>query len=237
MASSVLQNLGRLHIFTAVVAADGASMTSNDGSATIATTSAGLFTITFGDAWLSAPAVVATCLDATYTGVTDGVFNASITSLTTTALAVQTATGGDAGADGAATDSIVHVIAVGLRNNEGSAMSRLLDGLEDLHIFTATVAANGESMTSNDASASIATGGVGLFTITFGEGFRAAPTVGLTALDASYAGAADGVYNASITSISTTALVVQTADGGDADADGAAVDAICHVIAVGTRTN
>ncbi len=115
--SSVLDNLGNLHIFTARVDADGDGMTSNDGSASVATTSAGLFTITFGQAWLSVPTVHLTALDATYTGVTDGVFNASITSITTTALVVQTATGGDAGADGAATDAITHVICVGLRNN------------------------------------------------------------------------------------------------------------------------
>ncbi len=114
-------------------------------------------------------------------------------------------------------------------------MSNVLQNLANLHIFTAKVAANGVTMTSNDGSATIATGGDGLFTITFGQAWLTAPTVGLTALDATYSGAADGVYNASITSISTTALVVQTADGGDADADGAAVDAICHIIAVGAR--
>lgn len=114
--SRVLDDLAMLHIFTARVDADGTAMTSNDGSATIATVSAGLFTITFGQAWLVAPTVLATAVDPTYTGVTDGVLNASITSITTTALNVQTAFGGDAGADGAATDAICHIICVGLRN-------------------------------------------------------------------------------------------------------------------------
>lgn len=116
-------------------------------------------------------------------------------------------------------------------------MSSLLSDLSTTHIFTAAVAADGESMTSNDGSASIATDGVGAFTITFGEAFRSVPTVALTALDATYAAATDGIYNASITSVTTTTIVVQTADGGDADADGAAVDAICHIMAVGERDN
>ena len=116
MASSVLQNLGQLHIFTATVAANGETMTSNDASASIATTSAGLFVITFGEAWLSAPTVILTALDASY-AQPEGVLNASITTLTTTALTVQTATGGDADADGAAADAIVHVIAIGARTN------------------------------------------------------------------------------------------------------------------------
>lgn len=116
-------------------------------------------------------------------------------------------------------------------------MSNVLENLGNLHLFTAVVAADGVTMTSNDASASIATGGDGLFTITFGHAFHTAPIVGATALDATYTGVTDGVYNASITSVTTTALVIQTAKKGDAGADGAAVDAICHIIAVGTRNN
>jgi hypothetical protein len=116
MASGVLDNLGQLHIFTATVAADGATMTSNDPSAEIATIGPGTFTITFGQEWLSAPVVTATGVDA-YSKDTTGVLNASITSLSTTALVLQTAHGGDADADGAAVDAIVHVIAIGKRNN------------------------------------------------------------------------------------------------------------------------
>jgi len=116
-------------------------------------------------------------------------------------------------------------------------MGSLLSELGLLRVFTATVAADGATMTTNDASASIATVSDGKFTITFGKAFRSSPTIGATALDATYAAAADGVYNASITSVSTTAVTIQTAKGGDADADGAAVDAICHVIAVGKRDN
>ena len=67
---SLLSELGLLRIFTATVAADGATMTSNDGSASIATGGDGLFTITFGQAFNAAPVVGATALDATYTGVT-----------------------------------------------------------------------------------------------------------------------------------------------------------------------
>ena len=114
--SRVLDDLGQLHIFAARVAADGVTMTSNDGSATIATTSDGLFVITFGQAWLSTPTVLLTALDPTYVVDTDGVLNASITTITTTALTVQTAFGGDAAADGVAVDAIVHIIAIGQRN-------------------------------------------------------------------------------------------------------------------------
>ena len=115
--SSVLGDLGNLHIMTAVVAADGASMTSNDGSATIATIGPGTFTITFGQAWRSAPTVIATALEASYSKDTTGVLNASITSITTTALVIQTAHGGDAAADGIAVDAIVHVSCFGTREN------------------------------------------------------------------------------------------------------------------------
>jgi len=117
-------------------------------------------------------------------------------------------------------------------------MSSNLESLGLGRIFTAVVAADGESLTTtNDASASIATAGVGKFTITFGKAFLSTPTVVATALDATYAGAADGPYNASITSVSTTAATIQTAKKGDMDADGAAVDAICHVMAFGNRNN
>ena len=116
-------------------------------------------------------------------------------------------------------------------------MSRLLDDLGNIHFFTATVAADGESMTSNDGSATIATTSAGLFTITFGQAFLSATVVSVTPLDATYAAATDGLYSAAIVSLSTTALVIQTAKPGDADADGAAVDAICHVIAIGLRNN
>ncbi len=114
--------------------------------------------------------------------------------------------------------------------------SRVLADLSTTHIFTGVVAANGESITSNDGSATIATIGPGTYTITFGEAFRSTPTVVLTALDATYA-QPEGGHNASITSVSTTSLVVQTATTGDADADGAPLDAICHILAVGERDN
>jgi hypothetical protein len=116
-------------------------------------------------------------------------------------------------------------------------MSSLLDNLGQLHIFTASVAANGESMTTNDGSATIATNGVGDFTITWGEAFLSAPVVVATALDPTYSATTDGAYNASITAVTTTTLQIQTADTGDNAADGAAVDAICHIIAIGLRDN
>jgi len=115
-------------------------------------------------------------------------------------------------------------------------MSRVLSDLAGLHIVTAKVDADGTAMTTNDGSATIATVGPGTFTITFGTAFRSTPTVILTAIDATYANP-EGALNASITAVSTTALTVQTADTGDADADGSAQDAICHILAIGERTN
>lgn len=114
-------------------------------------------------------------------------------------------------------------------------MSSLISNLGNLHIFTAVTNSGGTSITSNDATATIATGGDGLFTITFGEAWLAAPVVGLTGLDPSYDGNSEGILNASITSITTTALVVQTAYGGDAALDGVAQDAIVHIVAIGKR--
>lgn len=115
--------------------------------------------------------------------------------------------------------------------------SSLLDQLGQLHIVRATVAADGESMTCNDESASIATNGTGDFTITFGEPFIAAPIVVATVNDATYAAATDGVYVAEVNAVSTTSVDITTAKSGDADADGAAEDAICYVLIVGLRDN
>jgi hypothetical protein len=65
--SSLLSQLGQGHIVTGTVtASDGtdAALTSNDGSASLARTATGDYTVTFGQAFLSAPTVVANTIDA-----------------------------------------------------------------------------------------------------------------------------------------------------------------------------
>jgi predicted RNA methylase len=61
MSSAVLANLGQLHIVTGrILYTTGVpALTSNDGSATVADTGTGNPTVTFGDAFLTAPQVVA----------------------------------------------------------------------------------------------------------------------------------------------------------------------------------
>lgn len=116
--SSNLNNLGQGHTFSAVVAADGESMTSNDGSASIATNGAGDFTITFGQAFLSAPIVVAQVVDATDS--TDAAHSAAVVVAATGSVQIQTKT---TVTNGTATeilsslaDLVCNVIAVGSRN-------------------------------------------------------------------------------------------------------------------------
>jgi hypothetical protein len=117
--SSVLKNLGQLHIVTGAVAADGESMTSNDGSASIATVSAGLFTVTFGQPFLSAPVVTCSVVDATWS--TDAANGCNVVSVATNTVQIQA---WEAVTNGTATDILnvatdlpVQFIAVGMRDN------------------------------------------------------------------------------------------------------------------------
>lgn len=61
MASSALDNLGQLHIVTGrIIYTTGVpALTTNDGSATVADTGTGNATVTFGDAFVSAPQIIA----------------------------------------------------------------------------------------------------------------------------------------------------------------------------------
>ena len=118
--SSVLKDLGQLHVVAAkVVGISTASITSNDGSATLTDNGTGDYTVTFGDAFLSVPAVSATVIDATIsTAAAQGIV---ITAVATGSVQFQTwqTTLATAGTDivNAATDLDFHFIAVGMRNN------------------------------------------------------------------------------------------------------------------------
>lgn len=67
--SSVLGNLGMLHVVTGTVNASqgtDATLSSNDASATLARDGTGQYTVTFGQAFMSAPVIVAQTVDATF---------------------------------------------------------------------------------------------------------------------------------------------------------------------------
>ena len=119
--SSVLKDLGQLHIVAGKVdGTDTAALTSNDGSATLTDNGTGDYTITFGDAFMSVPAVTATVIDAAIS--TDAAQGVVITAVATGSVQFQTweavLTGG-ASTDiaNAAGDLDFHFIAVGMRNN------------------------------------------------------------------------------------------------------------------------
>jgi hypothetical protein len=117
MSSSVLQNLGSLHIVTGrIIYTSGApALTSNDASATVADTGSGNCTVTLGQAFRSAPAVVAQYLKATEETVLHTV---AVEQATTTALEFRIhsdTAGTNALADPADGDGIMFM-AVGVRD-------------------------------------------------------------------------------------------------------------------------
>lgn len=119
MSSAALQNLGMLHVvsgritFTTGVPA----LVCNDESATVADTGTGITTLTFGDAFLTAPAVVAQYRKGTEAATTN---NLVVTdSVSTTAVVFRfksDAAGTNSTADPADTDGC-QFIAIGMRNN------------------------------------------------------------------------------------------------------------------------
>jgi hypothetical protein len=125
MASSALENLGRLHIVTGRIIYTGGvpALTTNDGSATVADTGAnGNSTVTFGDAFLSAPQVTAQYLKATNSATVVHHVTVEQATTTTAEFWVHTVTDTGAGvtdlanADPADGDGIMFT-AIGLRNN------------------------------------------------------------------------------------------------------------------------
>jgi len=121
MGSSVLDGLGRMHIVSGSVSASGtAALTTNDGSATLTDNGTGDFTVTFGDAFVAAPVVVACPVDATFS--TDAAVGVAVKVIATNSVQfncweadVEGATATDI--TNAAADISFQFIAVGYRDN------------------------------------------------------------------------------------------------------------------------
>lgn len=117
MGSSLLDQQGNMHIVRGVITGSGTDTTvsSNDGSLTVAGAAAGDYTITFGDVFLSTPEVVANGVD-TF-AATDGAAVISIVSAATNAIQFNAAKAGDGTSNGALADMNVHFVVIGARNN------------------------------------------------------------------------------------------------------------------------
>jgi len=119
--SSVLKNLGQLHIVAGKVDGTGtAALTSNDGSATMVDNGTGDYTVTFGEAFLAVPAVAVSHIDATL--ATTNANGVQIKAVSTASVQFNawnmTISGTDATDHAnAAFDLDFHFIAVGMRNN------------------------------------------------------------------------------------------------------------------------
>jgi hypothetical protein len=117
--SSVLSDLGNLHIVygTIIYTSGVPALASNDGSATVADTTTGVATVTFGQAFLSAPAVVPAPLKATEAATFNNSVVLDSVSTTTAVFRFKIDNAGtNSTADPADTDGCTF-IAVGLRNN------------------------------------------------------------------------------------------------------------------------
>lgn len=119
MSSAALANLGMLHIVTGrITYASGVpTLVCNDDSATLADTGAGIATLTFGDAFLTAPAVTATYRKGTEAATTNNLV--VVDSVTTTTVVFRfknDVAGTNATGDPADTDGC-QFIAIGMRNN------------------------------------------------------------------------------------------------------------------------
>jgi len=124
MGSSLLDQMGQMHIVTGLITATDATdaaLTSNDGSATLTRVAAGEYTVTFGDVFLSAPHAVGTAVQAlgTATVSTDSVV-ILIESVATNAVTFNCVdvVGGTDATQGAQSDAgNIEFIVVGQRNN------------------------------------------------------------------------------------------------------------------------
>ena len=122
--SSAQDNLGQLHIVTGrIIYTTGVpALTCNDNSATVADTGAGNPTVTFGEAFLSAPQATASVLKGTH--VAGELDQVHIEACTTTSLELQVQRATDTGVgatDVAAQDPDdtegIMFICIGLRDN------------------------------------------------------------------------------------------------------------------------
>ena len=119
MSSAVLQNLGMLHVVSGrITYTTGVpALVCNDESATLADTNTGIATLTFGDPFLTAPAVVATYRKGTEAATANNLV--VIDSVTTTTVVFRfknDAAGTNSTADPADTDGC-QFVAIGMRNN------------------------------------------------------------------------------------------------------------------------
>lgn len=120
MSSSSLANLGQAHLIAGSISASGtAALTTNDGSAALTDNGTGDFTVTFGQSFLSVPAVVATIIDPTDS--TTQAHSVAILSVSTAAVRfnVKTVTTNGTATDilSALADVNFNFMAFGTRNN------------------------------------------------------------------------------------------------------------------------
>lgn len=118
--SSVLSDLGNLHIVTGIITGSGTDSTveSNDGSVSITGNAAGDYTITFGSAFLSTPVMsvnAVAALGTTTDYATDGV-KAMLDTVSTDSAIINVVEDTGGTDDGVQADGNVHFIAIGLRN-------------------------------------------------------------------------------------------------------------------------
>jgi hypothetical protein len=122
--SSVRQDLGQLHIVTGKITVNSNTWTlsSNDGSASLNDIGAGNVSVTFGQAFLSAPAVVVSNLKATHEAAVYKSVTVESVTTTTAEFVCHSIDDSGAGATDVTTvdpddDDGFHFIAVGLRDN------------------------------------------------------------------------------------------------------------------------
>lgn len=122
MSSSVLDNLGTLHVSMGLIDASNgtdAVLAGNDGSATLTRDGTGQYTVTFGDAFVSAPHVTANCVDATF--ATTEVHGVTLRAVSTASAAfdIYTSTTNGTATDilSALADIDFQFVAIGTRNN------------------------------------------------------------------------------------------------------------------------
>lgn len=123
MASSLLSNLGQLHVVTGKITASAgtdAALTSNDGSASLTRNATGNFTVTFGQPFLSAPIVTASpVLTVTPTdGYGTDMIGVVVDAIATNSVELNVVDMSDATTNGDLSDAgTITFIAVGMRDN------------------------------------------------------------------------------------------------------------------------
>lgn len=88
--------------------------------------------------------------------------------------------------------------------------------------------------TGNDGSVTLARGGTGDYTVTFGQAFLSAPVITGAVVDATFA-ATDGAHVVELAAVAAGSVQFRILDTGGSAADGAVADLDFHFIAVGKR--